>query len=166
VKVKQDMTQNMHPATFELHRDAHGQLVYTGPDGVPHEAVVPVRAFPLSAPDEGVSIVASNGHELLWIDQLSALPAKLQQALSEELASRDFAPVIQRLVSVSTFATPSIWTVETDRGPTSFSLKSEDDIRRLPNMALLIGSGHGVTFHVRDRMALDKESRRLLERFL
>jgi hypothetical protein len=164
--VKQDMTQNMNPATFELHRDAHGQLVYTGPDGVPHEGVVPVRAFPLSAPDEGVSIVASNGHELLWIDQLSALPAKLQQALSEELASRDFAPVIQRLVSVSTFATPSIWTVETDRGPTSFSLKSEDDIRRLPNMALLIGSGHGVTFHVRDRMALDKESRRLLERFL
>ncbi|MEY2837878.1 MAG: hypothetical protein RJB60_177 [Pseudomonadota bacterium] len=160
------MTQNMNPATFELHRDAHGQLVYTGPDGVPHEGVVPVRAFPLSAPDEGVSIVASNGHELLWIDQLSALPAKLQQALSEELASRDFAPVIQRLVSVSTFATPSIWTVETDRGPTSFSLKSEDDIRRLPNMALLIGSGHGVTFHVRDRMALDKESRRLLERFL
>jgi len=160
------MTQNMNPATFELHRDAHGQLVYTGPDGVPHEGVVPVRAFPLSAPDEGVSIVASNGHELLWIDQLSALPAKLQQALSEELASRDFAPVIQRLVSVSTFATPSIWTVETDRGPTSFSLKSEDDIRRLPNMALLIGSGHGVTFHVRDRLALDKESRRLLERFL
>jgi len=162
----QDMTQNMNPATFELHRDAHGQLVYTGPDGVPHEGVVPVRAFPLSAPDEGVSIVASNGHELLWIDQLSALPAKLQQALSDELASRDFAPVIQRLVSVSTFATPSIWTVETDRGPTSFSLKSEDDIRRLPNMALLIGSGHGVTFHVRDRLALDKESRRLLERFL
>jgi hypothetical protein len=156
----------MTTATFELHRDAHGQLVFTGPDGMPHEGVVPVRAFPLSAPDEGVSIVASNGHELLWIDKLSELPAPLQQALSDELASRDFAPVIHRVVSVSTFATPSVWTVETDRGPTSFSLKSEDDIRRLPNMALLIGSGHGVTFHVRDRLALDKESRRLLERFL
>jgi Domain of unknown function (DUF1854) len=140
--------------------------VFTGPDGVAHEGVVPVRAFPLSAPDEGVSIVAGDGHELLWIDQLSELPKPLQQALLDELASRDFAPVIHRLVSVSTFATPSIWTVETDRGPTSFSLKSEDDIRRLPNMALLIGSGHGVTFHVLDRMALDKESRRLLERFL
>ena len=156
----------MTTATFRLHRDAHGRLVYTGPDGVPHEGVVPVRAFPLSAPDDGVSIVSTDGHELLWIDQLSALTAPLQQALSEELASRDFAPVIQRLVSVSTFATPSTWTVQTDRGDTSFTLKSEDDIRRLPDMALLIGSGHGVTFYVRDRLALDKDSRRLLERFL
>ena len=151
---------------FELHRDAHGRLVYTGPDGVPHEGVVPVRAFPLSAPDDGVSIVSQEGHELLWIDQLSALPARLQQPLRDELASRDFAPVIQRLVSVSTFATPSLWTVQTDRGTTTFSLKSEDDIRRLPDMALLIGSAHGVTFWVPDRMALDKDSRRLLERFL
>lgn len=156
----------MTPATFELHRDAHGRLVFTGSDGLAHEGAVPVRAFPLSAPDDGVSIVSTEGYELLWIDKLSALPARLQQLLNEELASRDFAPVIQRLVSVSTFATPSVWTVQTDRGTTSFSLKSEDDIRRLPHMALLIGSGHGVTFFVPDRLALDKDSRRLLERFL
>ena len=32
--------------------------------------------------------------------------------------------------------------------------------------ALLVLSGHGVTFAVRDRLALDGPSRRLLDRFL
>jgi len=56
--------------------------------------------------------------------------------------------------------------VQTDRGETTLTLKTEDDIRRLPGMALLIGSGQGVTFVVKDRLALDAASRRLLERFL
>ena len=29
-----------------------------------------MRAFPLSAPDEGMSIVSADGHELAWIDRL------------------------------------------------------------------------------------------------
>jgi hypothetical protein len=45
-------------------------------------------------------------------------------------------------------------------------LKVEEDIRRLGGGALLIGSAHGVQFLVRDRHALDRQSRRLLERFL
>lgn len=154
------------PIDFQLGRDPHGHLVYTGADGQAHVGVVPVRAFPLSAPDEGVSIVSPDGHELAWIEQLSALPAALAQVLRDELASRDFVPVITRLVAVSTFATPSQWTVQTDRGETTLTLKTEDDIRRLPGMALLISSGQGVTFVVKDRLALDAASRRLLERFL
>ena len=83
---------------FQLGRDPHGHLVYTGADGQAHVGVVPVRAFPLSAPDEGVSIVSPDGHELAWIEQLSALPAALARVLRDELASRDFVPVITRLV--------------------------------------------------------------------
>ena len=45
-------------------------------------------------------------------------------------------------------------------------LRSEDDIRRLEGQALLILSGQGVCFGVRDRLALDAHSRRLLDRFL
>ncbi|TBO30370.1 DUF1854 domain-containing protein [Aquabacterium lacunae] len=151
---------------LSLQRDAHGLLVYTDAQGQRHEGVVPVRAFPLSAPDEGVSLVGSDGHELLWIDRLSQVPAAMAELIREELASRDFVPVIRALLDVSTFATPSTWTVETDRGPTSFILKSEDDIRRLPGSALLINSSHGVVWSIPDRMGMDKHSRKLLERFL
>jgi hypothetical protein len=74
--------------------------------------------------------------------------------------------VILRLRSVSTFSTPSTWEVDTDRGPTRLVLKGEDDIRRLPSGALLIADRQGLPFFVKDRFALDRGSRRLLERFL
>ena len=40
--------------------------------------VTPVRAFPISAPDEGLSLVSTDGHELLWIEAPSQLPEALR----------------------------------------------------------------------------------------
>ena len=78
----------------------------------------------------------------------------------------EFIPEIRRILSVSTFATPSIWQVETDRGPTQLTLKAEEDIRRLSPTALLIADSNGIQFLVRDIGQLDKLSKRLLDRFL
>lgn len=151
---------------WQLDRNSFGRLVLTDADGQAHEGVVPVRAFPLSAPDAGLSIVSVDGHELAWVDRLSALPLPMRTLLEEELVSRDFAPIIRAIKAVSTFSTPSTWTVATDRGDTEFVLKSEDDIRRLDDGRLLITGGHGVSFIVPDRLSLDRHSKRLLERFL
>lgn len=159
-------TTGVQGAGWELVRDPFGRLVYTGPDGMPHQGVTPVRAFPIAAPDDGLSLIDAHGHELAWVERLSALPEAPRRLIEEELAHREFTPVIERLDAVSTFGTPSTWTVRTDRGPTSFVLKTEDDIRRLAQGALLITSSHGVLFAVRDRLALDAHSRKLLERFL
>ncbi|WP_326534972.1 cyanophycin metabolism-associated DUF1854 family protein [Pseudorhodoferax sp.] len=151
---------------FVLHRNAMGQLVLRSADGTEHVGVVPVRAFPLSAPGDGLSLVSADGRELVWVERLDALPVVQRTLLQEELAAREFQPEVRRLLSVSTFSTPSIWRVETDRGTADFVLKSEEDIRRLPDGGLLIASGQGVHYRVRDRAALDRPSRRLLERFL
>lgn len=150
----------------KLERNNFGRLVLTDTEGQVHEGVVPVRAHPISAPDEGVSLVGQDGHELLWVDRLSALPAPERELLQAELASRDFMPTIQRIKKVSTFSTPSQWTVETDRGETQFILRTEEDIRRLGEGRLLIASSHGLQMLVPDRFALDKGSKKLLERFL
>ncbi|MEY4764214.1 MAG: hypothetical protein RI907_887 [Pseudomonadota bacterium] len=157
----------MHAAQdWTLSRNPAGRLVFTSLTGEAHEGVMPVRAFPLTAPEAGLSLVGPDGHELLWVDHVNDLPAAARQLVEEELAVREFAPVVHQLKHVSTFATPSTWDVETDRGPTSFVLKSEDDIRRMPQGKLLITAGQGLTFVVTDRFALDKHSRKLLERFL
>lgn len=151
---------------YRLERNAFGRLVLMDAAGERHEGVVPVRAFPMAAPLEGVSLVSTEGHELAWIEHLDQLPADLRALLDEELTSREFEPEITRIKTVSTFSTPSLWEVETDRGDTSFVLKGEEDIRRLAGPALLVASGQGVQFLIRDRMALDRHSRRILERFL
>jgi len=153
-------------ATFSLHRDSFGLLVYTGTDGAEHTGVVPVRAFPISAPTDGIALINAEGHELLWIDQLATLPAELSALINEELANRELIPEIRSVRSVSSFATPSIWRIDTDRGETEIVLRSEDDIRRLASPALLIADAHGLHFLIRDRYALDAHSRKLLDRFL
>jgi hypothetical protein len=151
---------------FKLTRNSFGRLVYIDPNGVPHEAVIPVHAFPISAPAEGVSLVSADGHELVWIDRLSDLPDTTHALLKDELAKRAFIPEIHAIRKVSTFATPSIWEVETDRGVTSFILKGEDDIRQLNLISLLIADNHGIHYLIRDTQKLDKHSRKLLDRFL
>lgn len=152
---------------FELRRDPFGRLAFTAADGTVHEHVQAVRAFALTAPDEGISILSAEGKELLWAPRFSDLPAGTQALLAEEFAQRDFMPVVTRIVSVSSFATPSTWQVETDRGPTALILRSEDDIRRLKGPgALLIADGNGLSFLIRDRRQLDAHSQKLLKRFL
>lgn len=162
------MSEAMNSVDFQLARNSLGKLVFTGADGAVHEAITPVRAFPIGAPDEGLSLVSAEGRELVWLPRLSGLPSAIRTLLEEELAHREFTPEIKRLLKVSTFSTPSTWDVETDKGATQMVLKGEEDIRRLPGTraALLITSGHGIVFKVPDLLALDRHSKRLLERFL
>lgn len=42
---------------FDLRRDPFGRLVLTTADGQEHVGVVAVRAFPIAAPEEGVSLL-------------------------------------------------------------------------------------------------------------
>ena len=156
----------MTTADFQLIRDSHGRLLLTTPDGKQHAGVVPVRAFPIAAPLEGIALVGADGHELVWIERLNELPDATRTLVAEELASREFIPEIRRLRHVSTFATPSTWQVETDRGETHLILRGEEDIRRLGAATLLIADSHGIQFLIRDLQTLDRHSRTLLDRFL
>ncbi|WP_374601242.1 DUF1854 domain-containing protein [Niveibacterium sp.] len=151
---------------WQLERNAFGRLVLTDAAGERHENVVPVRAFPIAAPEDGLSLVSQDGHELAWVDRLGDLPPTVREMVETELGSREFVPEIRRLINVSTFATPSTWTVETDRGETQFILRGEEDIRRLAGSTMLIADSHGIQFLIRDPQALDRHSRRLLDRFL
>lgn len=155
----------MNHAAFDLslNSQGHWQLCL---DEVLHQPVVVVRAFPIGAPDEAVSVLDADGHELLWIAQPLTLPEPQKQAVFAALQAREFMPEIQRVASVSSFSTPSTWTVQTHRGMTQFVLRGEEDIRRISAKTLIVADAHGVQFLIRDLPALDRHSRKLLDRFL
>lgn len=156
----------MSNINFQLQRDPFGRLVLTTADGERHEGITPVRAFPIAAPDEGLSLVNFEGHEVAWVERLADLPAEIGQLLEAELASREFVPEISQIVEVSSFACPSTWQVVTNRGATELTLKGEEDIRRLSSQRLMIADSHGIEFLIRDLSRLDRQSRKLLDRFL
>ena len=151
---------------FELRRDAFGRLVLTDAQGAEHVGVLAVRAFPIHAADEGIALVDGDGHELAWVPCLDQLDEPRRALLAEALEQREFMPRLLRVKAVSSFATPSTWAVDTDRGPTSFVLKGEEDIRRLGPGLLIVNDAHGVQYLIRDLAAMDKHSRKLLDRFL
>lgn len=153
-------------SVFTLSRDSFGKLTLTAEDGEVHVGVSPVRAFPIQAPQQGISMVLSNGKEVGWIDNLAALPAPIRELVQDELDGREFMPVIHHIVRVSSFATPCTWEVNTDRGDTAFTLKGEEDIRRIGDASLLVADNHGIQFLIRDMFTIDKHSRKILDRFL
>jgi len=161
------MTVTLKTPDFQLHRTPFGKLVLTDAAGTAHTPVLPVRAFPIQAPQDGVSLLSSDGHELAWIERLSDLPPTHQSLVREELARREFMPTLQRIVGVSSFSTPCTWTVETDRGRCEFVLRGDEDIRRIgAHNGLLIADAHAIHYFVPDALALDAHSRRILDRFL
>ena len=151
---------------FTLSRNAFGKLVFTAANGDRFEGVVPVRAFPIGAPDDGIALVNADGQELAWIMRLTDLADDTRTMVEQELASREFMPEIQRIQRVYNYNAPCTWFVETNRGDASFTLKGEEDIRRIASTSLLIADNHGVQFLIRDTQALDKGSRNILDRFL
>ena len=131
-----------------------------------HVGVTVVRAFPIGAPDEAVSVLSAEGHELLWLEAPLTLPEAQKTSVMAALQSREFMPEIKRVDAVSSFTTPSVWSVQTSRGPAQFVLRGEEDIRRLSGQTLIVADEHGVQFLIRDLPALDRHSRKLLDRFL
>jgi hypothetical protein len=154
------------PHPFGLHHDDWGRLVLLDDVGRQHIGVDVVRAFPLSDPRHGIAICDPQGRELLWLDDLDALPPTLARQIEDELAKREFVPIIRRIVKVSAPVEPSEWEVETDRGRTSFVLASEDDVHELDDRRALITDTHGIRYLISDIEQLDANSRRLLERYL
>ena len=150
---------------FLLRRDPFGVWVLQLTDGAVHEQVVVVRAFPISHPESGFSILNRQGHELVWVDDLQALAQQEREALLQAVAEREFMPEIERLDKVSGFIAPCTWHVQTNRGPTQFLLKGEEDIRRMSGQTWLVADSHGVQYLIRDLSRLDRHSRKLLDRF-
>lgn len=151
---------------MRLERNALGRWVWTDVEGRRHEQVLVVRAYPVTAPEQGAGVMDAEGHELAWFDRLDQVDQPLQGQLRAAIAEREFLPEIRRLKAVSSLVTPSFWTVQTDRGEARFMLKGEEDIRRLTGQTLIVSDVDGVQYLIRDPLALDKHSRKLLDRFM
>ena len=160
------MSDNAASLPINLHHDAFGRLVVTLANGQSHSGVVPVRAFPFSAPDQWISLCDESGHEVVSLTDLADLDPKTRDQLASELARREFIPQILRILQVVEGGVSSQWFVHTDRGDTSFELPSEDNIRHMGSDGALLIDGHGIRYRITSVPQLDAHSRRILRQYL
>ncbi len=135
-------------------------------NGQSHSGVVPVRAFPFSAPEQWISLCDESGHEVLCVTDSAELDPKTRDQLAAELARREFIPLILGILRVVQGGVSTQWFVKSDRGDTSFELTSEDNIRRMGSEGALLVDSHGIRYRIASLPQLDARSRRILRQFL
>jgi len=151
---------------FNLEKDVFGNIRLVLDGGQSYDQVRIIRAFPISDPENGFSIVNQDGHELVWFESFDQLSEDNQRIAHASLEQIEFIPVISKITDLNTYALPSIWDIETDRGVTKLKLKTEQDIRRVSSEALLITDANGIQYLIKNRKTLDKFSKKVLDRFM
>jgi hypothetical protein len=147
---------------WSVERQPDGRLDMVDASGRRFEGVDVLRAFPLSAADGPVAIVGAGGGELAWIESPALLAPPLRAVLDEELAQREFLPVIERIESVAD-GEPAEWTVSTDRGHHRFKVAHPDDVARRADGSAVITDTFGMRYRIPSVADLDGHSRRLLD---
>jgi hypothetical protein len=149
--------------SFELIQNERAQLILRRPD---HDDVVDVRvrrAFPWSSKQRYVSIRSSDGKELVFVEDLGALPPNQRQLIEHWLASTSFIPTITRVHSVDVRFGFQQWKVDTDRGPTEFRVQEREDIRFLHDGRFSIKDADGNVYELQSLLSLDEDSRKAVE---
>ena len=151
---------------FELHADPQGRLVLKRPG---KDDVVDVRVrrvFPWSQPDRYYSVRASDGKELLLIEDPSVLAAEVAGVIGTHLEAWSFVPRIQRVEKVDMRFGYQQWTVQTDRGPAAFRVQEREDIRFLGDGRFSIKDADGNVYELPQIAQLDEHSAKQVEALL
>lgn len=150
-------------------------LTLTQPDGKEEffERVVPVRAFPISSPDEFISIrepdtrMGGRGAELGMIRRLSDFPEEVARMITTELDRRYFTPSIRKIHSFSEKFGYCYWDVTTSAGRIEFIMTNpSSSIRTLEDGRVFMYDIDGNCFTIDDPTRLDKASYKKVEIYL
>lgn len=147
---------------WRLVRRPHGHVDFVEAAGVVHADVDVLRAFPVTAPQGPVAIVAADGTELAWLESLDDVAEPLRGGILAELSTREFLPVIERIEAISADDPPE-WKVSTDRGERRFRVTGPEDIDRVADGSAFVVDTSGVRYRIVSIAALDPQSRRLLD---
>lgn len=167
-----DLTpENVH---FTRSQGGMISLEMDGPEGhETFERVIVLRSFPVTAPDEFLSVREPNtkkkgrGAELGMIRRLSDFDEETRALINEEMALRYFTPEIKKILSVKEKFGYSYWEAETTAGKVSFILNNPfGSIRVLEDKRVYISDMDGNSFVIPNPEALDRASYRRIEIYM
>lgn len=173
---KRRLSVDLTPENARFTRSMGGliSLAMDGPEG--HEVferVIVLRSFPVTAPDEFLSVrepdtrKKGRGAELGMIRRLSDFDEETRALINEEMARRYFTPEIKRILSVKDKFGYSYWEAETTAGKVSFVLNNPfSQIRVLEDLRVYISDMDGNSFVIPDPAKLDRASYRRIEVYI
>jgi len=137
------------------------------------ERVVIYRAFPVTNPDEFLSVREPDskkngrGLEIGMIRRISDVDEESKEVINEELKRRYFTPTILKIKSVKEKFGYSYWETDTSSGPITFIMSNPfTNIRTLEDGRIFIKDMDGNNFQILDVQSLDSASYKKIEVYL
>ena len=159
----EDEVQFLDPKRVKISRNQFAELEAELPDGSVHAPVEPVRTFPLTQPDQYISLLDAHKNELGLIEDINQLREADRTILSEELEKCYFMPKITKIYALAGRFGVTQWDTETEVGSVSFDLRSRNDITALDSGRVLIKDVDGNRYEIVNYHQLDPKSVVLLE---
>lgn len=150
---------------IRITRNSLGTLVLERPGEEP-QPVKPVRALPLTDPENWIGLMDEKGKPLLMVASLASLDPDSRELLSRELEQTYFLPKITLIQEVVEEYGVLRLAVETDRGPRNFEIRSREHIRFLPAGRILLRDLDGNRYEIPSIHDLDPRSQTLAQGYL
>ena len=125
------------------------------------------RAYPLSEPTRYLSVCDDGDNEVGILVDPSALSVQNRELVEKHLDRRYLVPIVLSVVAIKERFGTLEWTMETDRGPCTFTTRNlrENSMRPSPGR-IIIQDVDGNRYDVRDVDALSKKSQDLLYKYM
>lgn len=137
------------------------------------ERVVLRRSFPISAPDEFLSVrepdtkLKGRGSEIGMIRNINIFDKETVALINAELDLRYFTPTITKIISAKEKFGYNYWDVETTAGTVSMVLNNPfSNIRSLEDGRIFISDMDGNCFIIPDAHKLDRQSYKYIEIYI
>lgn len=118
-----------------------------------------VRVFPLSVPEEWLSVREDGGKELGVLVNPMELDPESRAFVLDAIERRYFLPVVLRVLETRELFGVVNWRVETDRGPRSFTTRNlRESLVRPSSKRLLITDVDGNRYDIPDLDLMDAGS--------
>jgi hypothetical protein len=135
--------------------------------GEKFDELEPRRLFPLSGTDEFISLLDPEGKEQMIVRKINALDEESAKVLEAALGDYYRIPKIDAITDYADKNGTIKFTVTTNYGPCSFSVKNRHaDIKLLYGKRVLIKDGNDNRYEIPDVNKLDSKSRHIMAGYL
>lgn len=149
------------------------KIINAGGETEEFERVVIRRSFPVSAPDEFLSVrepdsrKKGRGSEIGMIRNINVFDKATVDLLNAELELRYFTPEIKKITAAKEKFGYCYWEADTSAGHVSFVLNNPfSNIRKLEDGRILIADMDGNCFLIPNPEALDRQSYKVIEIYI
>ncbi|MFA5859308.1 MAG: DUF1854 domain-containing protein [Elusimicrobiota bacterium] len=161
------------PAKVKFYRNANDTgglaMELIGSDGIKevYPIIRPVRVFPITAPEEYISICDKGNKEIGILQKLSVLSADQQKLIRHELWLRYVMPVVTEIVDIEKGPNAFRWEIITNRGKKVLYVKERNEqLTFIGRFRIIINDVENCRYDITDYRKLSKHSLLELEKVI